>query len=146
MKQLSPSQKERKSLSIKNATITAAFSFITMMSFSQGLIFKNPTLASGAEGCDKTFSYTAAKASTLPVMFESFTAQLNSSNIKTLLNWATTSGLSASRFIVQRSADGGEYEDVAIVFSQEGNSTLLRQYSYSDNISMVNGPIAYYRL
>jgi type IX secretion system substrate protein len=94
----------------------------------------------------KTFSYTAAKVNTLPVMFSSFTAQLNSSNNKALLNWATTSELNANQFIVQRSTDGSEYEDVAIVFSQEGNSFSLRQYSYSDDISMINSPIVYYRL
>lgn len=327
MKQLYPTQKERKFRSIKNATLTVAFSFITMMSFSQGLIFKNPTLASGTAGSDgavyrfpnvttnvdalvtingrssglvtldtvdvtstgfdkafqpvvtynkgnvkgpanwwmefiltfvqsgtstpivldtlnataididgdgavlqeqftaygvatyclntptnlftsdctggttftgpitnskvidttatkvmvtinyskissvkfryggivsgtgsttagnrynsiwfKTFNYTGAKIITLPVMLESFTAQVNGSNNKTLLNWATNSELNASQFIIQRSTNGSDYEDVAIVFSQEGSSTSVRKYSYSDDISMVNGPIVYYRL
>ena len=52
MKQLYPTQKERTLLLIKRATVTVAFSFITMLSFSQGLIFKNPTLASGTAGSD----------------------------------------------------------------------------------------------
>ena len=94
----------------------------------------------------KTFSYTAAKVNTLPVMFASFTAQLNNNNNKTLLNWATTSELNASHFVVQRSTDGSNYKDVAMVFAQEGNSISLRQYSYSDDISLVNSQMAYYRL
>ena len=94
----------------------------------------------------KTFSYTAAKVNTLPVMFASFTAQLNSNSNKTLLNWATTSELNASHFIVQRSTDGSEFDDVAIVFAQEGNSISLRQYSYSDDISSFSNPLIYYRL
>lgn len=94
----------------------------------------------------KTFSYTAAKVNTLPVMFASFTAQLNGNNNKTLLNWATTSELNASHFIVQRSTDGSEFDDVAMVFAQEGNSISLRQYSYTDDISSLSSSFIYYRL
>ena len=94
----------------------------------------------------KTFRYTAAKVNTLPVMFASFTAQLNNSNNKVLLNWATNSELKASHFVIQRSIDGNDYDDMAIVFAQEGSSISLRQYNYSDNISMVNSSLVYYRL
>ncbi|HXB44214.1 MAG TPA: T9SS type A sorting domain-containing protein [Puia sp.] len=94
----------------------------------------------------RTFRYTEAKVKTLPVMFESFTAELNNSNNKTVLNWATTSELNASKFIVERSTDGSEYEDLAIVFSQEGNSTYVRKYNYTDDISKINSPMVYYRL
>ena len=60
----------------------------------------------------KTFRYTAAKVNTLPVMFASFTAQLNNSNNKVLLNWATNSELKASHFVIQRSIDGNDYNDM----------------------------------
>jgi hypothetical protein len=94
----------------------------------------------------KTFRFTAAKVNTLPVMFASFTAQLNNSTNKTLLNWATNTELNANHFVVERSADGSNYDDVAVVFAQEGNSNSLRQYNYSDDISNVNSSLVYYRL
>ncbi|HLK28549.1 MAG TPA: T9SS type A sorting domain-containing protein, partial [Puia sp.] len=65
---------------------------------------------------------------------------------KTLLNWATTFELHADHFVVQRSTDGVNYDDVAIVFAQEENGTALRQYAYADDISSLNNSIIYYRL
>ncbi len=94
----------------------------------------------------KTFSFTASTIHTLPVLFESFTAQSNISNNKVLLNWATSSELNASQFVVQRSTDGIHYDDLAIVFTQEGNSNSTRLYSYSDDITAVKSPLIYYRL
>ncbi len=94
----------------------------------------------------KTFKYTAAKVNTLPVELASFGAQLSSDKNTANLNWATSSEINVSRFVIQRSIDGSNYDDVAIVFSQEGNSNSLRQYNYADNISSVNSTMVYYRL
>jgi len=131
--------------------VTLNYSNITSVKFRYGgqVTSTTKSTTSGARYNSiwfKTFSYTAAKVNTLPVMFASFTAQLNNSNNKALLNWATNSELNASHFVVQRSTDGNNYDDVATVFSQEGNSNSLRQYSYSDDISNVNSLLVYYRL
>jgi type IX secretion system substrate protein len=93
----------------------------------------------------KSFNYSAPVTGTLPVTLTSFTAQLNST-VKVGLNWTTTSEVNASHFTVQRSLDAVNFEDVAIVFTQEGNSAALRKYSYPDNIGSVNADIIYYRL
>jgi hypothetical protein len=85
----------------------------------------------------KSFTYTTPVISTLPVTLTSFTAQLNSAT-KVGLNWTTTSEVNASHFTVERSVDAANFEDVAIVFTQEGNSAALRRYNYPDNISGVS--------
>ncbi len=94
----------------------------------------------------KTFAYTSAKINTLPVQIASFNAQLNNAASKAILNWSTSSEINASRFVVERSIDGSNYADIAMVFSQEGNSNSLRQYSYADDISSVNSSLVFYRL
>jgi hypothetical protein len=93
----------------------------------------------------KSFNYTAPVISTLPVTLTSFTAQLNNPT-KVGLNWTTTSEVNASHFTVQRSIDAVNFNDIAMVMTQEGNSAALRNYSYPDNISSVNAAIIYYRL
>ena len=95
-----------------------------------------------------SIAFTAASklGNTLPMTIVAFDAQLNNNSEKALLNWSTATELNASNFVVQRSTDGTNYEDVALVFTQEGNSNSIRQYSYADNISTVNNNIVYYRL
>jgi hypothetical protein len=137
--------------SATKAMVTLNYSNVTSVKFRYGgqVTSATKSTTSGARYNSiwfKTFSFTAAKVNTLPVMFASFTAQLNNSNNKTLLNWATNSELNASHFVIQRSEDGNNYDDVAMVFAQEGNSNSLRQYSYSDDISSINSSLIYYRL
>jgi len=92
----------------------------------------------------KSFAYAGG---TLPMQLVSFDAQLDNSNGKALLSWSTVSEINASNFVVQRSTDGSNYEDVALVFTQEGNSNnVIRQYAYADNVDNLNSPIVYYRL
>jgi hypothetical protein len=93
----------------------------------------------------KSFNYSAPVTSTLPVTLTSFTAQLDNNNIVGL-NWSTTSEVNASHFTIERSTDAVNFDDVAIVMTQEGNSAALRNYNYPDNISSVNGDVIYYRL
>ncbi|HLK27422.1 MAG TPA: hypothetical protein VKT28_02490, partial [Puia sp.] len=52
MKQLYPFRKKNVFAILKHAALTVAFLFVTMISFSQGLIFKNPALESGTAGSD----------------------------------------------------------------------------------------------
>ncbi len=94
----------------------------------------------------KSFNYSAGVISSLPVTLTSFTAQLNNTNDKVNLNWVTTTEINASHFTVQRSFDGTDYDDAAIIFSEEGNTNLKRIYNYSDNISSIKNDLIYYRL
>jgi hypothetical protein len=93
----------------------------------------------------KAFNFNTSVPKILPVYLLSFDAALNN-NSSTGLNWVTSSEKDASHFVVQRSTDGNNYTDQAIVFTQEGNSSLERKYNYTDNISSVKSSLVYYRL
>ena len=132
------------------AMVTLNYSNVSSVRFRYGgLKTGNSTTTSGNRYNSiwfKTFKYTSAKVNTLPVELASFGAQLSSDKSKTSLNWATSAEINASHFVIQRSIDGSNYDDVAIVFAQERNSNSLRQYNYTDNVSAVNSSMVYYRL
>ena len=61
-----------------------------------------------------------------------------------VLNWATTEEKNLSHFVIEKSIDGVEFKEAAILFT-EGNSEILKSYSYRDAIA-VDAPVIYYRL
>lgn len=79
----------------------------------------------------------------LPVKLSSFTANLK--NEKTDLKWNTDSEESLSHFIVERSTNGSDYEEIGMVFAF-GNSSVQKNYLFSDNVSSLPAGIVYYRL
>ncbi|TMI71920.1 MAG: T9SS type A sorting domain-containing protein [Bacteroidetes bacterium] len=90
----------------------------------------------------KGFNY--ANAISLPVKLVSFTATLNNNN-KVDLNWVTASEINVSHFDVERSTDGVNFNQVAMVFAY-GNTTENKTYSIVNDISDVKTGIVYYRL
>jgi hypothetical protein len=94
----------------------------------------------------KSFNYTAPVTGTLPITLNAFTAKLENSGSKVDLNWQTTTEINASHFVIQRSTDGTNYTDDAMVFTQEGNSNLTRYYQYTDKLNGLNATMIYYRL
>jgi type IX secretion system substrate protein len=93
----------------------------------------------------KSFSYTNPIIGTLPIELESFNAQLNNSSAVGL-KWVTSSEMNANNFVVERSTNGTDFTDQALVFTKEGNSIADRDYAFTDNISSINSNIIYYRL
>jgi hypothetical protein len=83
-----------------------------------------------------SFEITPAKAT-------SFTAVLN--NNKVDLKWSTETETNLSHFIVERSTDGINYNDAALVFAY-GNTTAKSDYALADNISRVKSTTIYYRI
>jgi hypothetical protein len=83
----------------------------------------------------------------LPVTLESFTATLNSTGTsnKVNLDWITTSQLNVNHFVVERSLDGTNFSDAAILFP-DTDASQDANYSFSDNISSVKETMIYYRL
>ncbi|MBI5856470.1 MAG: T9SS type A sorting domain-containing protein [Sphingobacteriales bacterium] len=92
----------------------------------------------------KNFTFTSP-VSTLPVKFASFTATLNSNNNKADLRWTTASEINVSHFVVERSTDGANYNDAAVVFAY-GNASDMTTYNFSDNLSNVESTVVYYRI
>lgn len=65
----------------------------------------------------------------LPVVLISFKASKEGSTA--LLNWATTAETNSDHFEIQRSVDGKKWSHIGSVASG-GESTVLRQYTYTD--------------
>jgi len=91
----------------------------------------------------KTFSYTAAVTGLLPVTLVNWSAVYASNNVS--LRWTTTSEKNTSHFIIERSFDGVEYADAAMLFAA-GNSDISINYNYNDKIPAGNSGVIYYRL
>jgi len=79
----------------------------------------------------------------LPVKLVSFTAALNNNNVD--LRWTTASEENLSHFVVERSTDGVNYSQAAVVFAY-GNTTETKNYNFPDPVANVQSSIIYYRL
>ena len=78
----------------------------------------------------------------LPIELTSFTIQCENDNIYQL-NWTTASELNSHKFIVQRSYDGIQFNDLKTIAAQ-GNSNQLIYYKYVDTANTIEN--LYYRL
>ncbi len=91
----------------------------------------------------KTFTYDKGIVNILPVTLVNWTALLSGNNVS--LKWSTTMEKNASHFILERSTDGVEFSDAAMVFAA-GNSAIVTNYSFTDKLpANINGTL-YYRL
>lgn len=79
---------------------------------------------------------------TLPVILESFTANLK--NDAVLINWEASVETNFSHYILQRSYSGNEFEDIATIFGTGVFGTM--RYSYNDASVNTQSPVVYYRL
>lgn len=80
---------------------------------------------------------------TLPVKLVGFTANYNNPNA--LLNWSTAQEHNFNYFMIERSTDGQNFSQVALVFGA-GESDRKIDYSYNDKDLKGRGGILYYRL
>lgn len=91
----------------------------------------------------KTFNYNTSITQTLPVTLINFGAAYTNNVVN--LKWTTTSEKNSSHFIIERSFDGVEFSDAAMIFAA-GNSDISINYTYNDKIPAGNTGIIYYRL
>ncbi len=91
----------------------------------------------------KTFTYGNSVTTLLPVTLVNWNAMFSNNTVS--LKWTTTSEKNSSHFIIERSFDGIEYSDAAMVFAA-GNSDISIDYSYNDKIPAGNSGVIYYRL
>jgi hypothetical protein len=91
----------------------------------------------------KGFTYQAPAVSFLPVTLINWNATYANSNVS--LKWSTTIEKNASHFMVERSTDGVDYTDAAMIVAA-GNSEITRNYSFTDKIPAGNTGVIYYRL
>ncbi len=73
----------------------------------------------------------------LPVVFKSFTAKSNQSDV--VLNWITASEVNNKHYVVERSVNGTVYTAI-------GTVAASASYNYHFTDSKVSSPVVYYRL
>lgn len=91
----------------------------------------------------KSFNFQAPVQNSLPVTLTSFEAQLGDNKVN--LAWEDASEFRFSHFIVERSTDGFEYSDAAMIFSN-GVQHGVSDYAFTDKINTNVKGILYYRL
>jgi hypothetical protein len=118
------------------------------------VLFYNPNRKTNPMKTIKTLKQNILK-SALFILFSfgiapakpaSFTAVVNNNNNNRVdLKWSTEAETNLSHFIVERSTDGINFSDAALVFAY-GNTTSKSDYVFADNISKVESGIIYYRI
>lgn len=98
--------------------------------------------ADGASGGD--FVYTSNSVSApLPITLYTFNAVIKNNNV--FLSWQTSQEINSNYFTIQKSYDNRQFNDIGKV-NASGNSSLSKNYSFTDNNpSYFEKPI-YYRL
>ncbi|HYJ38739.1 MAG TPA: T9SS type A sorting domain-containing protein, partial [Chitinophagaceae bacterium] len=79
----------------------------------------------------------------LPLVMTAYKAILN--NGKVVLSWTTGIEKRLSHFVIERSSNGIDYKEVAIVFAV-ANSSVKQNYSYNDPVNVYGKGILYYRI
>ncbi len=82
-------------------------------------------------------------ASTMPVNLKNFTAKLDKQNV--ILNWSTTQEKDFNHFLLERSLDGKEFKQTALIFADD-NGQLQKEYGHKDALNTITKGIVYYRL
>jgi len=91
----------------------------------------------------KSLGHPVAVQSFLPGTLVNWTAVLD--NNKVLLNWTTTVEVNTKHFTIEKSFDGTEFMESALLFAA-GNSNIRKQYVFSDKVSINVTRVIYYRL
>jgi hypothetical protein len=91
----------------------------------------------------KGFEYQAPVTSMLPATMINWGATYANSAVS--LKWTTTMEKNTSHFIIERSFDGIDYSDAAMLVTA-GNSDIQRSYSFNDKVAAGNSGTIYYRL
>jgi len=101
-------------------------------------------LLGNADGTILRYEQGAATPSPLPVVLVSFTARAAANGCQ--LNWATAQEVKSASFVVEASADGVAFAEIAQL-AAAGNSSTLISYVYADNSAAAKtAKVRYYRL
>ena len=106
------------------------------------VLFSNTSIAQSTATTASAFS---TQDPVRPVIIESFTTAINASSKKAELKWITAGENNLSHFVIEKSADGVNFNDAGVFFSY-GNATDKTNYFFNDNISGMQAGTVYYRL
>jgi hypothetical protein len=70
----------------------------------------------------------------------------NKSGKTVMLSWSTSAENTLSHFVVQRSIDENNFDDEAIIFTEQNIKVPKRKYKFPDKVEAVMSTILFYRL
>jgi hypothetical protein len=79
----------------------------------------------------------------LPLVMTAFKVVLNDK--KVVISWTTGIEKKLSHFVIERSTNGIDYKEAAVVFAVT-NSSVKQNYSYTDPVSIYGKGLLYYRI
>ncbi|MEP6582644.1 MAG: choice-of-anchor V domain-containing protein [Ginsengibacter sp.] len=127
------------SYTFDNLTWTAPVTDMGPVTFSYAAV-----AADNASGSAGDYVYTASlTSSALPIILSTFNAIIKNNNI--LLSWQTSQEINSNYFSIQKSYDNRQFNDIGKV-DASGNSSLTKNYSFSDNNPSIFEKPIYYRL
>jgi hypothetical protein len=98
----------------------------------------------GTIGEFSSFYFSNSAIIPLPLNLLTFKGSLR--NNATLLEWETANEINTSNFVVERSTDGRNFQQIGTVAAND-NSSINSKYSYTDNdVARQSSSIVYYRL
>jgi len=126
------------------SSLTAAPNAVTM-DFNTEAFGSNAYVLQGTIGSFSTFYFGPSSLITLPLNLLTFTGSLQSNNT-TLLEWQTANEINTSHFVVERSADGRNFQQIGTV-TATGNTATTNKYLYTDyDVTRQSSTVIYYRL
>jgi hypothetical protein len=108
------------------------------MNFCQHIVFKVITVM-----ITLTTGTAEAREQNPGLVLNSFNAAI--SNQKVALYWITDVEKDFSHFVIERSTNGVDFMDAALVFAN-GNSTTQQGYFFADAVNITSKKVYYYRL
>jgi len=131
-----------------NVVYTSQFGTVNTVRFRMGYLFVKGDGGNIANQVAREYAaefgcFDLSNAIPLPVKLESFSGAYK--NDKVTLNWSTSAETNFSRFEVERSFSGTDYNVAGMVLSY-GTPASTAQYEFPDNVAAVNSNLLYYRL
>ena len=118
---------------------------IVPMDFSAEAFGSNAYVLQGTISSFSTFYFGSNSLITLPVNLLTFSGSLQTDNTA-LLKWETANETNTSEFILERSLDGHNFQQIGTV-AAIGNSGINNKYSFiDDNASRQSSSVVYYQL
>jgi hypothetical protein len=117
---------------------------------AQKFTMRAGAVASGSNGAAERmysfyfqdFKYNQPAQAMLPVNLKTFDATVSSSKVN--LEWATADEVNFSHFVLQRSSDGREFSDAAMIMANA--HSIDYKYNYSESYNQNASAVMYYRL
>ena len=88
-------------------------------------------------------SFNLAPLGILPVKLTNFSAKYEKQQVS--LDWITEQEKTFSHFILEKSSNGTDFKEVAVVFAKD-NGAFRKEYTYTDDLNPESKGMIYYRL